>query len=171
MTYSWLAWFINKKTRCKIVALRTHCPFWHFVNFRQQTQHIYPMFDQCWRTVHHVGPTLGKHWVDVSCLLDILPSCLRVHNRTPSLCYYYYYTFIAACHTKVEYVLLGDFKSDTMATPDDLETQLRHIIIVTAQITMFPSLLLVVYQVLYFEKFESRSKSTIVVLNVSLYRI
>ena len=27
------------------------------------------MFDQCWPTVYDVGPTLVKHWVDVSCLL------------------------------------------------------------------------------------------------------
>ena len=28
-----------------------------------------PMFDQCWTYVVNGGPTLVKHWVDVSCLL------------------------------------------------------------------------------------------------------
>ena len=28
-----------------------------------------PMFDQCWASVVDGGPTLVKHWVDVSCLL------------------------------------------------------------------------------------------------------
>ena len=29
------------------------------------------MFDQWWPTVHDVGPTLVKHWVDLSRLLGI----------------------------------------------------------------------------------------------------
>ena len=33
------------------------------------TFHGYPMFDPCWPTVYDVGPTMDKHWVDVSCLL------------------------------------------------------------------------------------------------------
>ena len=37
----------------------------------QQTRHIYPMFVQCWPTVYDAGPTLLKHWVDVSCLLGL----------------------------------------------------------------------------------------------------
>ena len=40
------------------------------------------MFDQCWPTVHDVGPELIKHWVDVSCLLGVfagfVPCCHRV---------------------------------------------------------------------------------------------
>ena len=35
----------------------------------QQTRHILPMFDKCWPVVYDVGPTLVKHWVDVSCFL------------------------------------------------------------------------------------------------------
>ena len=31
----------------------------------QQTLHINPMFDQCWAVDYDVGPTLGKHCVDV----------------------------------------------------------------------------------------------------------
>ena len=38
----------------------------------QQTWHIYLMFDQCWANVVDGGPTLVKHWVDVSCLLGTL---------------------------------------------------------------------------------------------------
>ena len=37
----------------------------------QEIRHIYPMFDQCWPTVYDAGPTLVKHWVDVSCLPGI----------------------------------------------------------------------------------------------------
>ena len=43
----------------------------------QQTQHIYPMFDQCWVNVVDDGPTLVKHWVDVSCVLG------RPYSRNP----------------------------------------------------------------------------------------
>ena len=35
----------------------------------QQTRGIYPMVEQCWANVVDGGPTLLKHWVDVSCLL------------------------------------------------------------------------------------------------------
>ena len=35
----------------------------------QQTRDIDQMFDQCWPTVYDVGPTLVKHWLDVSCFL------------------------------------------------------------------------------------------------------
>ena len=43
-----------------------------FLTFSTQpARHIYPMFDQCWPTVYDVGPTLVKHWVDVSCFLGI----------------------------------------------------------------------------------------------------
>ena len=38
----------------------------------QQTRHIYPMLDQHWPTVYDIGPTLVKHWIDVSCLLDMV---------------------------------------------------------------------------------------------------
>ena len=41
---------------------------WHV---SQQTRQIYPMLDQCWTTVYDVGPTLVKHWVDLSCFLSI----------------------------------------------------------------------------------------------------
>ena len=30
---------------------------------RQLTQHIYPMFDQCWSSVYDVGPPLVEHWI------------------------------------------------------------------------------------------------------------
>ena len=33
----------------------------------QKTRDIDPMFDQCWANVVDGGPTLVKHWVDVSC--------------------------------------------------------------------------------------------------------
>ena len=39
------------------------------ITVAQQKRHIYPMFDLCWPTVYDVGPTLVKHWVDVSWML------------------------------------------------------------------------------------------------------
>ena len=47
----------------------------------QQTRHIYPMFDQCWPTVYDVGPTLVKHWIEVSCLLQDTASGASVCNN------------------------------------------------------------------------------------------
>ena len=41
----------------------------HPADKTHQTRHIYSMLDQCWPTVYDDGPTLVKHWVDVSCLL------------------------------------------------------------------------------------------------------
>ena len=39
----------------------------------RQIRHIYSMFDQWWASVVDGGPTLVKHWVDVSCLLTTHP--------------------------------------------------------------------------------------------------
>ena len=35
----------------------------------QQTRDFDPMLFQCWPTVYDAGPTLNKHWANVSCLL------------------------------------------------------------------------------------------------------
>ena len=53
----------------------------------QQKRHIYPMFDHCWPTVYDVGPTVVKHWIDVSCLLGgvIRDNVELAGSRTPSL--------------------------------------------------------------------------------------
>ena len=41
------------------------------VSTTQQTRHTFPMFDQCWAIVVDGGPTLVRHWVDVSCFLGL----------------------------------------------------------------------------------------------------
>ena len=38
-----------------------------FLTTGEQTRHIYPIFDQCRANVVDGGPTLVKHWLDVSC--------------------------------------------------------------------------------------------------------
>ena len=35
----------------------------------QKTRDIEPMLGQCWPSVYDAGPTLTRHWLDVSCLL------------------------------------------------------------------------------------------------------
>ena len=58
----------------------------------QQTRHIYQMFYQCWFNVVDDWPTLGEHWVDVSCLLgcqlramrEAPGSDVRYPRRTPA---------------------------------------------------------------------------------------
>ena len=44
----------------------------------QQTRHIGPMLDQYWADVVDGGPTLGKQWVYVSCLLGSSLSLLVI---------------------------------------------------------------------------------------------
>ena len=49
------------------------------------TRNLSPMLDQCWANVVDGGPTLVKHWVDVSCLLGYrvgLHSKLNKHTNT-----------------------------------------------------------------------------------------
>ena len=35
----------------------------------QQTRYVYTMLIQYWTTAFNVGPTLNRHWVNISCLL------------------------------------------------------------------------------------------------------
>ena len=65
----------------------------------QQIRHIYPMFDQCWANVVDGGPTLGKHWVDVSCLLWI--SQLFLNPLTTSPDYIRVFRFLLAHYIPV----------------------------------------------------------------------
>ena len=51
----------------------------------QQTRQINAIFDQCWHTVYDAGPTLVKHWVDVSCLLSWYSFC-EGHTSMHQLC-------------------------------------------------------------------------------------
>ena len=61
----------------------------------QQTRHIYPMFDQCWTNVVDGGPTLVKHWVDMSCFLctdqsldnDVYARPTLSHNQAYVVCH------------------------------------------------------------------------------------
>ena len=46
-----------------------HTSTWFMTVRTRQTRHIYPMFEQRWSNVVDGGPSLDKHWVDVSCLL------------------------------------------------------------------------------------------------------
>ena len=46
---------------------RVHCAW----KVSQQARDIDTMLDQCWASVVDGGPTLVKHWVDISCLLGI----------------------------------------------------------------------------------------------------
>ena len=44
---------------------------YNLTRLSQQTPRINPMSDQCWANVVDGGPTLVRHWVDVSCFLGI----------------------------------------------------------------------------------------------------
>ena len=59
----------------------------------QKIQHVKTMFIQCWANVVEGGPTLNKHWIDVSCLhglssshgiipLSLWLSCLRKERQS-----------------------------------------------------------------------------------------
>ena len=68
----------------------------------RQTRHIYPMFDQCWANVVDGGPTLVKHWLDVSCLLG-------------------WHLFFSEANTCLHYIIISrlvkDFQRNIMFPP------------------------------------------------------
>ena len=58
----------------------------HMLSSKQLAQYIKPIFDRCWSIVYDAGPTLGQHWLDISCLLAswVVVSTSAFHARVRS---------------------------------------------------------------------------------------